>query len=93
MAILGNTTAVVMIPVLLFQMTDTCGTLLYLIIQISVATTFLKSEIHSFTLSTFLVQNTGYNQPKQILPQMLPSTKLLKVLRLIQFWTLLMIKE
>ena len=75
MYILGNTTTVVMIPVHLFQMMEICGTLLYPRIQISVATAFLKLDIQSFTLSTFLVQNIGSTQVKQILTQILPLSK------------------
>ena len=93
MAILGNKTTVVMIKEHIFQIMDTCGTLPFLIIHIPEATTFLKSEIKSFPLSTFLVQNKGSNQANQILPRMLTFKKGLKVSILTQFWRLLIIKE
>ena len=75
MTILGETTILVIDTIHLLQMMDTCGTLLSLRIHISATQSFLKAEIQSFPLSAFMVQNTGSNQEKQILPQMLPFTK------------------
>ena len=74
-------------------MTNTCGTLLYLRINNSVATTPPKSENQSFPLSAFMVQNKGFNHGEQILTQMLPFKILLKVSTQIEFLRLLMIKE
>ena len=64
MDILGKTTIVVIDTINLLQMMDTCGTLLYLIINISVATPIVKADIQSLPLSKFLVHNTGYTQEK-----------------------------
>ena len=75
MAILGKTTILVIDTIHLLQMMDTCGTLLSLRIHISATQSFLKAEIQSFHISTFLVQNTVYTQTKQILPKMLPFTE------------------
>ena len=75
MAIPGNKTTVVVIPVDLLQMRDTCGSLSSPRIHISVVTTFLKADIQSFPISTFMVQNTGSTQEKYILPKILPFTK------------------
>ena len=87
-----KTQIVVTIPVHLFQMTDSCGTLLSLRIKISVATKILKSEIQYFLLSIFQVQNKGSTQAKQILTHILTLTKLLKASSMTKFWRLLMIK-
>ena len=93
MDIIQKTTTVVMISVHLLQITDTCGTLSSLRIQISESTALLIAEIQYFPISTFMVQNIGSTQEKQTLPQMLPFKSLLKVSSLIQFWRLLIIKK
>ena len=64
MYIIVKTTIVVITPVNLFHIMETCGTLLYLIINISVATPIVKADIQSLPLSKFLVHNTGYTQEK-----------------------------
>ena len=61
-----------------FYMTSTHVTLSYLVIYISVEISFRKVEIRSYPLYTLVVQNTGYTQEKQKLPQMLPLKKNLK---------------
>ena len=64
--ILSKTTAVVMVPLNSFHITVTCIKLSSLIIQISEATTLLRSDIQSYPISIIMVQNTGYNQEKKL---------------------------
>ena len=56
MTVPGNRTMLVMIEVWSFQMMGTCVTLPSLIIHISAAATFLKSDIWSYPLSISMVK-------------------------------------
>ena len=75
MPILGYTKNVVMTPVWLFYMMSTYVTLSLLVIHISAALTSQKVDIESYPVSTLVVQNTGYNQEKQKIPQISSFTK------------------
>ena len=78
MTILGKTTTVVSNPQCYFLMTITHVTLTYLITHISETIILPKADIQSCPISTLVVQNIGYNQEKQKMPKILPSTKLIK---------------
>ena len=86
---LGYTTTVVIIIILKFNVMGTFVALIALKEQFLEANISLKAHIQSFPISTLVVQNTGFNQSKQILQRILPFTKLLIALSLIKFWILL----
>ena len=92
MCILGNKKTVVMTPLWFLEMTSICVTLSLLVIHISAVIKCSKSATRTYPLSSLVLQNTGSTQEKQKLPQILPLTKWLKWLSLIQFWSLLMLK-
>ena len=54
------------------------------LIHILAEITFLKEDIRSHPLSTFMEQNIGSNKEKQKLPQILTVTNLMKGLSPIQ---------
>ena len=64
MPILGKTTPRVMIPLRFFHMKGIFVALTSLRMNISAAITFLKADIWSYPLSTFVVKNTGHNKSK-----------------------------
>ena len=53
----------------------------------------LKVYIWSYHFSTLVVKNIEYTQTKHKLPQILPLTKIFKVLSLLQLWRLLTMKD
>ena len=65
MLILGYTTTVVMVLLLLFQNMYACMALIFLRKRFSEAKTILQEYIHFYPISTFLVQNIGYTQAKK----------------------------
>ena len=93
MPVLGETTTVVLIPVRFFQMKVNFVTLQYLIILISEAETSLQAYIWSYPKFVLVLQNTVYNQEIYIFSLIISFSKRLKILNIINFWMLLMLKE
>ena len=86
---LGYTATVVIYNILKFNVMGTCVAQVALKERFLEANISLKTHIQSCPISTLVVQNTVFNQSKQILRHILTITKLLIALSLIKFWILL----